>query len=186
MIDQFHHPADPNILILSNRKKDSQPVGLAGQPGQAGHVDQGPASPQRQRRPQQLGPPTEAALLPGVTDQAFGDGDVGAVGAQVEQVSGSAGDDRRGVAEHPAQVRHVALHRVEGDVRVLAPHHLDEPVGADDLAGPQRENDQYRLAAQPGHRTDRAIRADYLDRSEQPYLHASPCRSSAASERLQS
>ena len=29
MIDQFHHPADPNILILSNRKKDGQPVGLA-------------------------------------------------------------------------------------------------------------------------------------------------------------
>ena len=29
VIDQFHHPADPNILILSNRKKDGQPVGLA-------------------------------------------------------------------------------------------------------------------------------------------------------------
>jgi taurine dioxygenase len=29
VIDQFHHPADPNILILSNRKNDGQPVGLA-------------------------------------------------------------------------------------------------------------------------------------------------------------
>ena len=29
VIDQFHHPADPNILILSNQKKDGQPVGLA-------------------------------------------------------------------------------------------------------------------------------------------------------------
>jgi taurine dioxygenase len=29
VIDQFHHPADPNILVLSNRKKDDQPVGLA-------------------------------------------------------------------------------------------------------------------------------------------------------------
>src|SRR6202163_4135379 len=29
VIDQFHHPANPNILILSNRKKDGQPVGLA-------------------------------------------------------------------------------------------------------------------------------------------------------------
>lgn len=29
VIDQFHHPADPNILILSNRKKNGQPVGLA-------------------------------------------------------------------------------------------------------------------------------------------------------------
>src|SRR5436190_5689215 len=29
VIDQFHHPDDPNILILSNRKKDGQPVGLA-------------------------------------------------------------------------------------------------------------------------------------------------------------
>jgi taurine dioxygenase len=29
VIDQFHHPADPNILILSNRKKGGQPVGLA-------------------------------------------------------------------------------------------------------------------------------------------------------------
>jgi taurine dioxygenase len=29
VIDQFHHPVDPNILILSNRKKDGQAVGLA-------------------------------------------------------------------------------------------------------------------------------------------------------------
>jgi taurine dioxygenase len=29
VIDQFHHPEDPNILILSNRTKDGQPVGLA-------------------------------------------------------------------------------------------------------------------------------------------------------------
>jgi taurine dioxygenase len=29
VIDQFHHPADPNILILSNRKKDGRAVGLA-------------------------------------------------------------------------------------------------------------------------------------------------------------
>jgi taurine dioxygenase len=29
VIDQFHHPADPNILILSNRKREGQPVGLA-------------------------------------------------------------------------------------------------------------------------------------------------------------
>jgi taurine dioxygenase len=29
VIDQFHHPADPNILVLSNRQKDGQPVGLA-------------------------------------------------------------------------------------------------------------------------------------------------------------
>jgi taurine dioxygenase len=29
VIDQFHHPADPNILILSNVTKDGQPQGLA-------------------------------------------------------------------------------------------------------------------------------------------------------------
>src|SRR3954447_3502557 len=29
VIDQFHHPADPNILILSNRQKNGKPVGLA-------------------------------------------------------------------------------------------------------------------------------------------------------------
>ena len=29
VIDQFHHPDDPNILILSNRKRDGKPVGLA-------------------------------------------------------------------------------------------------------------------------------------------------------------
>jgi len=29
VIDQFHHPEDPNILILSNVKKDGQPTGLA-------------------------------------------------------------------------------------------------------------------------------------------------------------
>ena len=29
VIDQFHHPDDPNILILSNRKKDGEPIGLA-------------------------------------------------------------------------------------------------------------------------------------------------------------
>ena len=28
MIDQFHHPEDPNILILSNVKKDGKPTGL--------------------------------------------------------------------------------------------------------------------------------------------------------------
>jgi taurine dioxygenase len=29
VIDQFHHPEDPNILILSNRTRDGKPVGLA-------------------------------------------------------------------------------------------------------------------------------------------------------------
>jgi len=29
VIDQFHHPEDPNILILSNRTKDGKPLGLA-------------------------------------------------------------------------------------------------------------------------------------------------------------
>jgi len=29
VIDQFHHPEDPNILILSNVRKDGQPTGLA-------------------------------------------------------------------------------------------------------------------------------------------------------------
>jgi len=29
VIDQFHHPADPDILILSNRVRDGRPVGLA-------------------------------------------------------------------------------------------------------------------------------------------------------------
>jgi taurine dioxygenase len=29
VIDQFHHTVDPNILVLSNRQKDDQPIGLA-------------------------------------------------------------------------------------------------------------------------------------------------------------
>jgi taurine dioxygenase len=29
VIDQFHHPDDPNILILSNRKRSGEPIGLA-------------------------------------------------------------------------------------------------------------------------------------------------------------
>jgi taurine dioxygenase len=29
VIDQFHHPADPNILVLSNRVEDGRPLGLA-------------------------------------------------------------------------------------------------------------------------------------------------------------
>jgi len=29
VIDQFHHAADPNILVLSNRKENAEPVGLA-------------------------------------------------------------------------------------------------------------------------------------------------------------
>jgi len=29
VIDQFHHPADANILILSNRQTNGKPVGLA-------------------------------------------------------------------------------------------------------------------------------------------------------------
>lgn len=28
VIDKFHHPEDPNILVLSNIKKDGQPIGL--------------------------------------------------------------------------------------------------------------------------------------------------------------
>src|SRR6185369_9906218 len=28
VIDQFHHPEDPNILILSNVRKDGKPTGL--------------------------------------------------------------------------------------------------------------------------------------------------------------
>src|SRR5438270_6927281 len=29
VIDQFHHPEHPDILILSNEKKDGEPIGLA-------------------------------------------------------------------------------------------------------------------------------------------------------------
>jgi taurine dioxygenase len=29
VIDQFHHPDDPNILILSNRRRNGEPIGLA-------------------------------------------------------------------------------------------------------------------------------------------------------------
>src|SRR3982074_2029578 len=29
VIDQFHHPEDPNILILSHRRRNGQPIGLA-------------------------------------------------------------------------------------------------------------------------------------------------------------
>src|SRR5271157_5461567 len=29
VIDQFHHSADPNILVLSNRRRGGEPVGLA-------------------------------------------------------------------------------------------------------------------------------------------------------------
>ncbi|MBA3480163.1 MAG: TauD/TfdA family dioxygenase [Lautropia sp.] len=29
VIDQFHHPLDPDILILSNRREDGKPIGLA-------------------------------------------------------------------------------------------------------------------------------------------------------------
>src|SRR5690349_8304220 len=29
VIDQFHHPEESNILILSNRRKNGQPIGLA-------------------------------------------------------------------------------------------------------------------------------------------------------------
>lgn len=29
VIDQFHHPDEPDILILSNRRKDGEPIGLA-------------------------------------------------------------------------------------------------------------------------------------------------------------
>jgi taurine dioxygenase len=38
VINQFHHPADPNILILSNRRKDGVPVGL-GDAGTYFHTD---------------------------------------------------------------------------------------------------------------------------------------------------
>ena len=38
VIDQFHHPDDRNILILSNRRRDGQPVGLA-DAGTYFHID---------------------------------------------------------------------------------------------------------------------------------------------------
>ena len=53
--------------------------------------------------------------------------------------------------EHAAQIRHVALQRVRGRRRrVLAPHDVDQPVGADGLAGAQAEDGQHGLAAQSG------------------------------------
>ena len=59
---------------------------------------------------------------------------VGAVIAEIEQVTGRARDDG-GLTEHGPQIRHVALQRVQrGRRRGLAPNGVHQAAGTDSLA----------------------------------------------------
>ena len=149
-----------------------QPLGFGVQPGQPGHISQRPTTPQFQRRPQPRRPQVRAGLPPALLDQARRDLHVGRLRTTVEQVPGTAGDDRVPVAEHPSQIRHVTLHRVQADSgRPSIPHHIDEPVGTDDFTRRQPQHGQHCLAPQPVDRPSLAPH-HHIHWPEQPYQHS--------------
>jgi hypothetical protein len=104
-------------------------------------------------------------------DEPLGDGDVCVHAIGIEPVPGRARQDRVAAAQHLAQVRHVALQRVQHR-RWLAvgPDHVGEPVVADDVSVMQREHRQHRLAAQPAHRPGYSV-YHRVNRPEKSYPH---------------
>ena len=69
--------------------------------------------------------------LPAALDEASGDGQVGGIIAEIQDVPGFAGRDDRSGANHTAQARHMRLQGVRHvGWRILAPDNLDQVVGA--------------------------------------------------------
>ena len=160
-----------------------QPLGLPAQSGQGGQVRQRLPAPQRQRRPQLHGALGRITSLPAQLDQPLRTLQVGGLGAEVEQVSRPARDDRGTTAEHPAQVRHMALQCVGGGRwRAVVPDDVHEPSQADDLACVEAERGEHGLAPKTCHRAHHAVYQD-IDRAEKPYLHIGPSRVRAESAR---
>lgn len=68
----------------------------------------------------------------------------------------------------------MTLQRVHrGDRGGLAPDHIGQPVGADDLAGLQRQNREHRLAPEAADRSWFPV-DHYVDRPEETNLHDFP------------
>ena len=80
-----------------------QPLRLLFQPGQPGQVGQRPAAPQGERLAQVRGRAARVGGLRALAQQPLSQLHVGAILAEIEQVTGRAGDDG-GLAEHGAQV----------------------------------------------------------------------------------
>ena len=141
-----------------------QPPRLLFQPGQPGQVGQRPPAPQGQRLPQVRGRAGRVRGLRALAEQPLGQQHVGAVVAEVQQVTGRPGHDG-GLAEHGTQVRDVALQRVQRGGRGLAPDRVDQAAGSDDLAGVQGQGGQDGLPPQPADRQHLAAVHD-IDRSQ--------------------
>ena len=134
--------------------------------------ERGPA-PERERLAQQPGPgrrfrlscflqqPLEAVAVDGFALEG-------------EPVAGRLRDEDV-PPEHLAQRRNGVLERAgRRRGRALAPEVGDEPVGGDDLAGPQRERREQR-ALLPARQRDDAFAVPDLERTEQPDLHPTGC-----------
>ena len=110
---------------------------------------------------------TGTTFLGTQVEQALDELDIRRLRPGVEQIARLPCHDRPGCAEHPAQVRDVALQRVRGGGRwMAAPRHVDEPVDAHHPAHPQRQRRQHRPAAYAVDRL-RAVGDDHLHRPEQ-------------------
>ena len=102
--------------------------------------------------------------------QLFEADHVDVVGAGVQGVAGFGGEDRRG-PEGAAQLADLGLQGVGRVGRLpVAPQHVDQPVGADRLPRPQRQQGQQRPLLGPAdrHRHARVLR---FELAEQPYPH---------------
>ena len=174
--------ASASARLIRPRSRSSRSACSSSQASPATSASGAPA-PQRQRLAQVAGAADRIGGLRPLPQQPLGEPDVGAVLAGVEQVTGRPGQDRRLVPQHPAQVGHVTLQRVQRGRGALAPNRVDQAVGADDLAAVQRQRRQHRLAAQAADRPDLSVDDD-LDRPEQPNLHDGPPFSSAQPPRL--
>ncbi len=85
---------------------------------------------------------------------------------QRQGVASAVSGQQGGIAEHPAQLRHLGLQGVPADRDgLIPPEVLDQPVGPDRLAGVQREPHQ-QLARFPGRDPDPEAVAAYLDRPQ--------------------
>jgi hypothetical protein len=111
------------------RAEQFQAPGLLLQPGQPGQVGQGSPAPQGQCCPQPPRGQHRISRLLALVQQALGDLHVGPVWAEIEDIARWLGADRQLVAQHVAQLRHVALQRVQHGRRRAVPPTPPRPAG---------------------------------------------------------
>ncbi len=159
---------------LDRQLQHVQPLGLALQPDQAGDVRQRPPAPEFGRRLQLLTPSAgSCACVPWRRSRS-------ATWTSVPPSprSRTYPGGRATITDFPgrtmAEIGDVALQGVRRRRRNRrSPDRIDQLIGPDDLAGPQRERGQHRSTAESRHRLGGAIHHD-VDRSKQAYLHDKP------------